>query len=155
MNNLPPVVGTSNIVLGDDFITPAGPPHTYLSMARTLLCGVQPLAAAEANASVALAFVAAHVSECALKAYLSRSGDDKRLKNQALRHNLEALWLLAHAEGLPLSAQPPAWLQTLSGLHNTPYFIRYSTGVHGLVTPAAQPMATELAAIVELVAHHL
>ena len=152
---LPPIGVSANIVLGDDFVSPTGPPYTYLGMARTLLNGVPPLAAAGANSSVALAFVAAQVTECALKAHLSRSGDDRRLKDRSLRHNLEALWHLARSEGLPISSQPPPWVLTLSGLHDAPYYVRYSTGVHVVVTPAAQPMATELAGLVELVAMYV
>jgi len=95
------------------------------------------------------------VSECALKAYLSRDGNDQRLRRKDLRHNLDALWQLAHAEGLAVAQNPPAWLQTLSGLHDDPYFIRYSKDVHALVMPAPQPMAAELAAMVELVGKSL
>jgi hypothetical protein len=155
METPPPIIGTANIVLEDVVVLPAGPPHTYLGMARTLFNGVPPLAAAGANSSVALAFVAAQVTECALKAYLSRTGDDRRLKDRSLRHNLEVLWHLAQSEGLPIPTPPSAWLLTLSGLHNAPYYVRYSTGVHGLVTPAAQPMANELAALIELVASYV
>jgi hypothetical protein len=155
MSNLPTIVGTAHIVEGNDFVSPPGPPHTYLGMARALSHGIQPLATAEASSSISLAFIAGQVLECALKAYLSRGGDVKRFKDPALMHNLEALWHLAQAEGLPLSARPPTWVVTLSGLHNRPYFMRYSTGTHGLVTPAAEPMAGELAAIVELAARHL
>ena len=155
MSNLPSIVGTAHPVEGSDFVSTPCPPHTYLGMARSLFNGVPALATTGPNSSVALAFIAGQVLECTLKAYLSRSGDDKRLKSRSLRHNLEALWQLAQAEGLPLSVPPPSWVVTLSGLHNTPYFIRYSTGVHGLVTPAAEPMAMELAATVELAARHL
>jgi hypothetical protein len=156
LSDLPPIVGTANIVEGNDFVLPPCPPLTYLGMARLLLNGVQPLATSGASCSVALAFIAGQVLECALKAYLSRDGGDKRLKGDPdIRHNLEALWHLAQAEGLPLPAQPPEWVLTLSGLHNKPYFIRYSTGVHALITPAAEPMAAELEAIVALVPRHL
>lgn len=155
MNSIPSVVATGNAVTPNAVVVPPRPPYTYLGMARALLVGVPLLARAGAPASIALAFVAAQVAECSLKAYLARSGDDERLKSPALRHNLEALWDLARIEGLPLSGQAPTWLLTLSVLHNKPYFIRYSTGVHALGTPAGEPMATELAAIVELVSQHL
>lgn len=155
MSNLPAIIGIAHAVQGNDFVSPAGPPHTYLGMARALLHGISPLAIAGRSCSVALAFLAGQVAECALKAYLSRNGDDKGLKDAPLRHNLGMLWQVAHSEGLPVSAQLPAWLVTLNGLHNTPYVIRYSTHVHGLVTPAAEPMATELAAMVELVGLNL
>lgn len=155
MNNLPPFIGSANIVLEGVSLMPAGPPHTYLGVSQTLLKGIPPLAAAGIEASVALAFVAAQTTECALKGYLSRNGDDRRLKERSLRHNLEALWNLAYSEDLPISAQPPEWLRTLSGLHNAPYYVRYSTGVNGLVTPIAEPMAAELKLLVELVAKHI
>jgi hypothetical protein len=155
MSNLPTIGVSGHIIEGADFVSPPGPPQTYLGMAHSLLNGVHALATTGPDSSVALAFIAGQVLECALKAYLSFDGDDKRLKDHALRHNLGALWQLAETEGLPLSATPPSWVVTLSVLHNTPYFIRYSTDVHLLVTPPAQPMATELAATVELVARCL
>jgi hypothetical protein len=46
-----------------------------------------------------ITLICAHTLECALKAFLSRGGDDARLKNPKLRHNLEELWRLAAAEG--------------------------------------------------------
>jgi len=154
MNNLPPIVGTANIILAGDFVAPAAPPHTYLGSARALLNGVRVLAKAQ-DSPVALAMLAAQVAECSLKAYLSRGGNDKRLRDQALRHNLQDLWSLAHAEGLPIPQQAPDWLLTLHHLHGTPYYLRYSTGVHGLVLPAAEPMTTALGELVESVASHM
>jgi hypothetical protein len=155
LSNPSGTVGIGNVTVGKVTVAPPGPPHTYLGMARQLLHGVPPLASAGVQTSIALAFVAAQVAECLLKAYLSRGGDDKRLKNPPLQHNLAALWQLAEAEDLALSTPPPAWLSLLSELHDKPYFIRYSTGVHGMCTPAPEPMATELAALVELVARSL
>jgi hypothetical protein len=145
------VTGSANIVAAPATIAPAGPPHTYLGMARLLLQGARPLCAPEPPCTVPLAFLSAQVAECALKASLSRTGDDRRLKDKALRHNLEALWSLAHSEGLAVSSTPPSWLQRLSHLHNSPYYLRYSTGVHGMVTPGPEPMCTELELLVALV----
>ena len=145
------VTGAANITAGSASIAPAGPPHTYLGMARLLLQGVRPLCAVEPPRTVPLAFIAAQVAECALKASLSRSRDDKRLKEKSIRHNLEALWSLAHSEGLSISASPPPWLLKLSHLHNSPYYLRYSTGVHGLVIPGPEPMSSELEQLVAVV----
>jgi hypothetical protein len=95
------------------------------------------------------------------KASLSRGGDDRRLRSKALRHNLDALWRLAISEGLAnsehlsIDAAPPSWLQRLSQLHDGPYYLRYSTGVHGLVTPAPEPMCTELERLVAAVEHQV
>jgi hypothetical protein len=95
--------------------------------------------------------VSAHALECILKAFLSRSGDDSRVKQSDVRHNLNALWSLAHSEGLDIPGQPPQWVASLSHLHDAPYYLRYSTGVHGIVTPAPEPMLGELAALIEQV----
>ena len=97
----------------------------------------------------------AQTLECTLKAYLSRSGNDSRLKQSALRHNLEQLWQLAQSEGLNLPNPTPAWVSRLSLLHDKPYFLRYSTGVHGMVSPATEPMCSEIEQIVVLVGQSL
>jgi len=153
--NLPPIIGTSNVTLQDVRIAPAGPPHTYLGMAQLLLNAVDPLVAAGGSCAVPLAFVSAQVAECALKSALSKDGDDRRLRDKALRHNLKALWHLAHAEGLPVSATPPEWIDRLSQLHETPYYIRYSTGVHGLVTPAPAQVQVGLRDLVDVVGQYV
>ena len=113
-----------------------------------MLPGVRILADASPLPALPLAMISAHVLECILKAYLSRSGDDRRLRQSDVRHNLEALWSLARADGLNVQSQPPQWVAGLSQLHDSPYYLRYSTGVHGIVSPAPEPMATELAALI-------
>lgn len=148
---LEPITGALSVTLQPISVAPAKPPHTYLDIACNMLPGVKVLAAASPLPALPLAMVSAHVLECALKAYLSKSGDDSRVKQSDVRHNLNALWSLAHHQGLNVPEQPPEWVCFLSHLHNAPYYLRYSTGVHGLVTPAPEPMATELGALVELV----
>ena len=148
------ITGTGSVLLGSVTIAPPAPPRTYLGVAQNMVIGVRTLADASRISSLALCLVAAHVSECTLKAFLSRSGSDKALKAPAVRHNLEELWSRAHAGGLPVPHAPPAWLSTLSHLHNAPFYLRYSTGVHGLVTPSPEPMASELAKLLELVEEH-
>ncbi len=113
-----------------------------------MLPGVRILADASPLPALPLAMISAHVLECILKAYLSKSGDDRRLRQSDVRHNLEALWSLARADGLNIQIQPPQWVADLSQLHDSPYYLRYSTGVHGIVVPAPEPMATELAALI-------
>lgn len=154
MDNSPPGAATCSLRL-EFGILPPQPPLCLIGMARALLRGIPPLASAEAHASTALAFVAAQVTECALKAFLWRKSDEERLRRKPLRHNLLALWQLAEAEGLPLAKQPPGWLSVLSELHDDPYCIRYATNVHGMMTPASEPMATDLAALVDLVGREL
>lgn len=148
-----PIGGVAGIVEGDDVILPAGPPHTYFGIARNMMLGVSVLAK-EAPGSLALPLVAAHVLECLLKAYLARSGSDAAVKKRQVRHNLNALWNMARADGLPIP-EVPHWVNTLSGVHDSPYFLRYSTGVHGLVTPGAEPMTSELRSLVGIVAQNI
>ena len=124
----------------------SAPPETYLGVAESMIAGVSVLAK-HGNTGLALPLVAAHTLECALKAYLSRDGQDSRLMARATRHNLEKLWKLAREEGLPIEAIP-SWATNLSRIHNNPYYLRYSTEIHGIATPAPEPMATELAAII-------
>jgi hypothetical protein len=66
-------------------ISKPAPPETYLGVAESMMAGVSVLAK-HGIAGLALPLVAAHTLECALKAYLSRDGQDSRLKQPALRH---------------------------------------------------------------------
>jgi len=125
-----------------------------------MMPGVKVLAAASPPPALALVLVAAHVLECLLKAYLSRDGSDAALKNPDVRHDLNALWAMAFAQGLHVPESPPSWADCLSGLHKSPYYLRYSgvrrgTGVHGIVSPGAEPMTSDLAALVEIVRRQL
>jgi hypothetical protein len=117
-----------------------------------MLQGARVLVASEPVPAVALSLLCAHALECTLKAYLSRSGDDSRLTGgPRLRHNLTALWSLAETEGLEVPTPAPDWLATLSGLHNKPYYLRYSTGVNGLVLPKPEPMVEGVSVLLAVV----
>lgn len=137
-----PITGTVSITLEPVTIAPAAPPHTYFGVAQSLMPGVKILAAASPPPALALALLCSHVLECLLKAYLSRDGSDAALKEPNIRHDLNALWALAFAQGLCVQESPPAWADCLSGLHKSPYYLRYSTGVHGIVSPGAEPMTS-------------
>jgi hypothetical protein len=113
--------------------------------------GLKVLAVASPLPALALALVAAHILECLLKAYLSRDGSDTELKKPDVRHDLNALWAMARAEGLRVQESPPSWVDRLSDLHKPPYYLRYSTGVHGIVLPGVEPMTSELGALLEIV----
>lgn len=150
-----PISGSSEVTLAALTVAPAAPPYTYLGMARQFAAGASSLATLGSANAVSVSFLAAQSVECALKAFLSRSGDDTRLKKSPLRHDLVALWALAAQEGLfPLAAHP-SWLATLARLHGRPYYLRYSTGVHGLVLPSVQPMTNELDQLINQVHVHL
>lgn len=153
--NTTAIHGSASVTLQGASIGPAGPPHTYFGMARQFANGLRPLMAAGGACAIPLAFLCAQTVECALKAFLSRSGDDRRLKQAPLRHNLERLWIHAASEGLPVMEPPPAWLLRLSNLHDTPYYLRYSTGVHGMVSPGPEPMCSDIEALVSLVGENL
>ncbi len=138
---------TANIKSGPDIMARPGPPHTYFGVARGMLPGAQILEANTLPPAMPLSLICAHTLECLLKAFLSRNGNDKRLKAQELRHNLEKLWHLAEAEGLGIANQPPAWVVNLNQLHDSPYYLRYSTDVHAIVMPEPQTMVSELVAL--------
>ena len=146
-----PVTATAAITLDPARIAPAGPPHTYLGVATSLLPAVRILASSDEQPAIAIAMLSAHALECILKGYISRSGDDSSVRHPDVQHNLNALWSRAVAEGLHIPLNPPDWVGRLSDVHNRPFYLRYSTGVHGIVLPAPESMTTELAAIVEQV----
>jgi hypothetical protein len=147
-----PVVGTLAVTLQDCYVLPPGPPHTYFGVAESFLPAVELLASSGAPVALPLSLLAAHTLECLLKAHISKAlGSDKSLMAKGIRHNLVALWDLAVIHKLPVSTAPPDWVRCLGGLHDSPYYLRYSTGVHGVVSPAPQPMTAELRALLELV----
>jgi len=150
-----PITATASITLQPVTIAPAAPPHTYLGVAESLMPGVKALATTSHPAALALALVAAHVLECLLKAYLSRDGSDDALKKRNVRHNLNALWAMAFAQGLRVPKSPPTWADHLSDLHKSPYYLRYSTGIHVIRLPSAEPMTSELVGLLEVVREQL
>jgi hypothetical protein len=150
-----PITGIASITLQSATIAPAGPPHTYFGVAQSMMSGVKVLATASPPPALALALVAAHCLECVLKAYLSRDGSDAALRKPNVRHDLNTLWAMAFAQGLEVQESPSSWVDCLSGLHKRPYYLRYSTGVHGIVSPGAEPMTSELAALLEIVREKL
>lgn len=141
------IIGTGSLQSQAATIGAATTPHTYLGVARNMMVGVRVLAAALPPPASALALVAAHVLECLLKAFLTRHRPGDELKT----HNLIKLWNDALYDGLPVHKTPPAWVDCLNHLHNGPYYLRYSTEVHGIVTPRAEPMTSELSDLVEVV----
>jgi alcohol dehydrogenase YqhD (iron-dependent ADH family) len=102
-----------------------------------------------------LPFVAAQVLENLLKAYISRGGSDAAVRDPKIHHDLSALWGMAAGQGLAIASSPPDWVDVLSGLHNRPFYLRYSTGVNGIVSPNAQTMATGLSELMTKVKTHI
>jgi hypothetical protein len=128
-----------------------GPPHSYIGVAQQVCDGIKVLAAAERPPPVPLAMLCAHALECILKAYLSRDGNDTRLMNGAIRHNISALWALASREGLAVPDVAPPWVCGLSDLHDKPYDLRYAKRFQMLVLPSAGLMATGVIELLERV----
>ncbi len=147
--NPSPIQASVNVTLDGVVAMKPGPPWSYLGVAESMCRGVVVMAE-HGNSGLALPLVAAHTLECALKAFLSRNGDEGQLKNIAVRHNLEELWRLARKEHLPID-EIPAWAINLSNIHNAPFHLRYASMIHAIATPAPEPMATELVALIGVV----
>lgn len=62
---------------------------------------------------------------------------------------------MAAKDGLNISASAPDWVTCLGALHDAPYRLRYSAGVHGIVTPPTELMTSELEALIAVVENHL
>jgi hypothetical protein len=150
-----PITGKAAITLGPVTLAAAGPPHTYLGVADSLLPAVRILASSDERPAIPIAMLSAHALECILKGYISRGGDDSSVRCAKVWHNLNALWSLAVADGLHVPSKPPDWVNRLSDLHDRPFYLRYSEKVHGIVTPAVEPMARELAEILKQVRNQL
>ncbi len=142
------IEGTGDSTIGIHS-APPGPPDTYLGVANSMIRGVEQLAAANPCCHLAHALVACHVLECALKACLSCDGDDSHLKTPGRCDT--TLWgygIKRITRAWKSRVTPfPDWVQTLSHIHNNPYYLRYSTGINGLMTPGPEPSTTELRAL--------
>ena len=134
---------------------PNGPPdswHSYLSVARSLIRGLDCFPEESHPSNTAHIFLCCHISECVLKAFISYSyGNDTRLSEPNLRHNLTALWRLAAERGLGIDAEEPEWLEQLDFLHNRPFYIRYQKGIGNFAVPSPQPARSEIKRIFAIV----
>jgi hypothetical protein len=146
-----PITGTMLVTQQPNTVAPPVLPQSYFGVAQSLVPAAKILAAASPPPAIALAMVCAHTLECLLKAFLSKDGSDSEVRKKNVQHNIVALWAMAHAKGLHIPESPPSWVECLSRIHDSPYYLRYSTGVHGIVTPGAEPMASELVALLETV----
>lgn len=154
MASVPTNTGHSIASLGQLANLPAKAPHTYLAMATHFAGGAKYLSSSPENA-ISTTFLCAQATECALKAYLSRDGDERRLKSQNIRHNLVSLWELASTEGLIVKSPAPQWLVMLGELHNKPYYLRYLSGDHGLTLPPQTLMIDELATLIQKIRNQI
>ena len=150
-----PITGSGDLRAGSASIATARPPYTYFGVARSMMLSVTALASKQPVPVLAHALVSAHVLECLLKASITKGGAEEKVKQRDVRHNLKKLWAMAAAEGLGVPASPPNWVACLSAIHDSPYCLRYSTGVHGIVTPSVQLVTSELEGLLKEVEAHL
>jgi hypothetical protein len=126
--------------------------QNYFAAACYFFLGVKALSKGSSDLAPACASLAAQALECALKAYLSKSGvTQAALKKKPFCHNLEALWADAFSQGLTVSAQPPEWCVILNQTHDKPYYLRYPIGINGFQTPDPAPMVSELKRLLDLI----
>ncbi len=123
-------------------IKPPGPPDSYLAVVNQLMPAIRILETSQPPLAIALSMLCAHTLECALKALLSRNGDDRCVRRFDIHHNISKLWKEAQSNGL--SSPIPDWAQRLSDLHDRPFHLRYLDQVHALVTPNPHLMRVEL-----------
>ena len=133
-------------------------PHLrYLAVAKSLAAGLPPLCSAGSTCSVPLAFLAAQVTETALKAYLLKSVTPKALASSKDRHRIDALWAQAVLGGLLLASAPTPAIQVLVKLHQKPYPLRYSDEgtIRLLFLPSAKELLTEVGHVLQVVSNSL
>lgn len=129
----------------------------YKIVAHDLLQAVEVLSHSPDISSRGCALIAAHALECTLKAFLwhKRKPTLTEISHKD-RHNLRALWEIAHKEDCRIFLKiPPNWVEILSSGHGPNFYFRYQEGekskgqkekniVHGGATPELIPMANEL-----------
>lgn len=97
----------------------------YMIVARELLQGVEELSTLPNISPRNCALLAAHASECALKAFLWHKGKEIDIRKQHVQHDLVALWNMAYKEGLSIPQVPPDWCVILSSGHGPNFYFRY------------------------------
>ncbi len=146
-----PITATFSVTEEPDSVAPVAPHEAFLAVAVGLMRGATVLAAAPPSESAwALALVSGQILESSLKAFLAKARPQLDLKKE-FGHDLSKLWARAATEGLPMSAAPPDWAETLIRLHASPYYLRYPMGLHGLVLLNAQQTTTGLQRIIDTV----
>jgi hypothetical protein len=117
-------------------LEPPTPTDSFFGAAESYLEGVRALIKAQPTPALALTLVAGHTLECALKAFLAKTGvSENELRRRKFGHNIAALWQEAENRGLPLQSPRPAWVDQLTRVYNQPFIARYPMGVHAIVLP--------------------
>ena len=136
------ITGAMNATLGPVVVTMPTDTQGNLYRAKELLAGARALQGKVHD--FALVFLCAHATELLLKAYLRHNDlSDKEMKD--VGHKLRELWELAIDHRLPwYDTAPPTWLELMHTLHARPYHLRYNDDKNGMITPAAEPLLTDL-----------
>jgi hypothetical protein len=101
----------------------------FLRMARDFLRTFELLPPDQAPLEPKL-FLAAHMLECTLKAYVALVDDTKLKVKGREGHDLLEQWKVAvevsnvAAKKLPIDVTPPEWIKTLAAFHAYPYLNR-------------------------------
>jgi hypothetical protein len=134
-------------------VSQPAPHQRYLSVAKNLAAGLPTLASAGSACNVPLAFLAAQVTETALKAFLLKSVPSQVLASSKDRHRIDSLWGQAVKLGLPLAATPTPAIHLLVKLHQKPYPLRYSdeNTTRLLALPESNLLATEVEHVLQVV----
>ena len=82
-STMKPITATAHIQLADVTLAAPGPPDTYFGVAESFLPGLRPLAGGMPATALSLAFLAAHILECLLKAAVTKT----ERSDQALKSN--------------------------------------------------------------------
>lgn len=104
------------------------PPFTYFVVAYKMLAGTKVLVASTPIQEQPLALLCVRTLECSLKAFITRNGDDSKVKKIGDYHDLVLFWSEAEKDGLCISKYHPDWVTILSEIHKAPYALRYLGG---------------------------
>jgi hypothetical protein len=121
----------------------------YLIVARDLFPAVVHLSGVKGISARSCAMLAAHVTECWLKALIFSKDSEKKFA-VGEQHDLIRLWSLAEETALiALPKEPPDWLINLAVGHGPNFYFRYQQGVaktvvNGGQTPEPQSMVAAL-----------
>jgi hypothetical protein len=148
------ITGSASLTQESQSIAPVTTVKAFFGVAESLIPGMQLLIETPPSPAIPITFLAGHILECLLKAFLSKEGvSEKDLKDpKKFGHDLSKLWQEAVKQTLLASSVLPPWADRLSALHGSPYPLRYNTGrAHGLTSPNSQELLSELTDLLEKV----
>lgn len=110
------------------------------------------LSKSPSQASVdAIGLLASHSLEIALKAFLLMKGLEEKQLSKDIGHNLEAAWIKAVQNGLPIETEPPYWVKLLALGHDFPYLYRYPQENTAIGIPPTDELVPNLNGLIRLI----